>query len=169
MKRSGPPARRTKLERRTALQRSAPPVRSALPSAARRKPTASELFRQAGAQRRAVREEVLRRDGACLLLGGLAHPCHGPPEAHHLVKAHKRPVYELRGLVRLCRFHNMWVEDWPAAAHLLGLVVREGECLVQAWGRLHLHGLVPHWWDGSPAHLPDPDTQAEDHDDARDD
>lgn len=152
------PPRRTGLERSVALPRSAGP-RSG------RKPTASEVWRQAGAERRAVRDEVLARDGACLLRpragrDGGAGACFGRPEAHHLVKAHKRPLYVVAGLVRLCSRHNTWVEEWPALAHLLGLVVREGECLVEAWGRLHLHELVPHWWDGSPADLPDPDTRA---------
>lgn len=76
------------------------------------------------AARAAVRELVFRRDGRCLLVGVDGHACTGAPMTpHHLHKAGRGGPYTVDNLVTLCAGGNTWVEDHPADAARLGLVV----------------------------------------------
>lgn len=100
--------------------------------------------RAAGTEdRRAIRERVYARDGwRCRLLASVGAtyfsvnedglrgpyekvpPCFGPLTPHHLLKASAGGPYTLDNLVTLCAGHNTWVEDHPATATALGLVIR---------------------------------------------
>lgn len=103
------------------------------------------------AERVAVREFVARRDGHCVLAGYPYHvSCFGPSTPHHLRKASQGGGYDRVNIVALCAAGNTWVEDNPDAAHALGLVVRRGDTLDDAWDRLAAAGLVTYRPDGVP-------------------
>lgn len=110
-----------------------------------RKPLRRMSATQAKAQRAKapIREAVFARDRGCLLarhLGG----CFGELTAHHLRKDGQGGAYAEENLVTLCSFHNdTWVEGNPLEAHRLGLVVRRGETVADAWKRMREHHLVP--------------------------
>lgn len=69
--------------------------------------------------------------------------CMGPSTPHHLRKQSKeRGGWDLDNLLTLCARHNDWVENGdPALAYRLGLVVRDGEDVYQAWDRMVAAGL----------------------------
>lgn len=116
------------LERRTRLRRVSP----------KRKATT--------AARAEVWEQVQARDRGCLLDGhhGAHQPCRGGLTPHHLQKASQGGPYTVENIVALCAFHNGWVEDYPLTAHVLGLVVRQGETPALAWYRMWGHRLTEH-------------------------
>lgn len=90
-------------------------------------------------EHRVVRERVFRRDQwRCQLLAlDARHRCTGAPlTPHHLQKSWKGGPYEDHNLVTLCAGGNTWVEDHPDEAWPLGLVVREGESIDEAWARM---------------------------------
>lgn len=90
----------------------------------------------------AARAALYARDGmVCRLAGVLTGvPCFGRRATpHHLRKPGRS--WALDNLVVLCARHNEWVEDEPNAAHALGLVVRRGETVDDAWRRLAAAGL----------------------------
>lgn len=75
--------------------------------------------------RNKVRFEVFHRDDwRCQLRDGSAGQCFGPLTVHHLRKASQGGKYEASNLVTLCARHNDWVEDEPAKAYAMGLVIR---------------------------------------------
>lgn len=81
-------------------------------------------------ERARVREAVFRRDGWRCRLQGVAAggPCSGPLECHEMLKASQGAgTYAEENCCALCRGHNQWVEDHPALAHGLGLVIRRGD------------------------------------------
>ena len=83
------------------------------------------------------------RDGWTCRLRYAANPtCFGPLDPHHLKKASAGGTEAIEGLVWLCRTHNTAVEDHPDRAHALGLVVRFGDTLEDAWTRMHAAGLA---------------------------
>lgn len=72
-----------------------------------------------------VREAVFQRDGyRCQAPAGFAGSCFGPLTFHHLLKASQGGDYTVTNGLTLCAHHNGAVEDHPAEAHALGLVVR---------------------------------------------
>ena len=81
-----------------------------------------------------VVQAVFDRDHGCV-----AHrapgtpPCRGRVTPHHLRKEGQGGLWSLDNLVTLCQGHNGWVEDQPDAAHALGLVIRRGEDITDAW------------------------------------
>lgn len=102
-------------------------------------------------QARPVVDRMYERDGhRCLLEDrrDVAGPCAGRLTPHHLLKEGQGGTLMLDNLVTLCAHHNVWVEDHPPAAHMLGLVVRRGETLRDAWQRMRHAGLVP--WEHGP-------------------
>jgi 5-methylcytosine-specific restriction endonuclease McrA len=78
-------------------------------------------------RRREVREAVFRRDGGCILRNKSWGPCYGDLTLHHLLKASQGGAYTEANLVALCSHHNNAVEDFPEAAHSLGLVIKSWE------------------------------------------
>lgn len=89
-----------------------------------RLPAVSEKRREAWPAERAERAAVFARDKRCQLVDTIAGRCFGALTAHHLLKASGGGKYERSNLVTLCAFHNGWVEDHPAEAARLGLVIR---------------------------------------------
>jgi hypothetical protein len=84
-----------------------------------------------------IRERVFQRDlYLCRLspFGSLNQdgrdwgPCFGIPQTpHHLLKEVHGGEYTLDNLVTLCSGHNQMVEDYPDAAHAIGLVIYSWE------------------------------------------
>lgn len=108
--------------------------------------------RRAEAPARAVvREQVFARDGHRCRLAGIAGtgPCMGPLTPHHLEKAAQQGPYSVENMLTACAAHNDGFCETPEA-HPLGLVVRRGETLEQAWARLYLAGIVDYGPDGGP-------------------
>lgn len=110
--------------------------------------------RAEAADREAVRLEVFRRDGRCLLVGR-DHPgiprCVAPMSTvHHLRKAGQGGPYTAENLVMLCAGHNDWLETTQGArfGEDVGLVIRRGRTHDEAWRLLRAAGLVAYWWDG---------------------
>lgn len=104
--------------RRVALRRRTPIA----PQSARRRAVRSA--------RAAVAAQVFARDGGCVLSGGRwgrFPACFGRLTVHHVRKASQGGSYTAANLVALCVHHNDAVEDWPAEAHALGLVVKSWE------------------------------------------
>ncbi len=109
--------------------------------------------------RRLAVEDVVDRDGGCVaaarwfVVDGVdidAGPCFGRLTAHELRKRSQggdpRDVWNCSCL---CSGHNSWVEDEPAEAHALGLVVRGGESVADARARQKAAGVVGRggvWW-----------------------
>jgi hypothetical protein len=97
-----------------------------------RKPLRSVSKKRADAadERRAVREQVFERDGHMCVLkplvaDGSVPPCRGKRETfHHLEKASAGGDYTVENGVTLCAGHQVFVEDHPAEATGLGLVIR---------------------------------------------
>lgn len=111
--------------------------------------------RRATAARRVIRERVFARDGGCVLQpisGPYAPPgpCQGPLTPHHLLKASQGGPYTEENLVTLCSLHNTWVEDAPAEARTLGLVIARGVTAADAADLRAINRIAPHW-------RPDPD------------
>lgn len=79
------------------------------------------------AGRRAIREQVFERDGGCVMRDGRWGKCFGEPTFHHLLKASQGGKYTVENGICLCVGHNCKVEDEPAAAYALGLVVKSWE------------------------------------------
>lgn len=96
-----------------------------------------------------IRIAVFMRDGQCLLAKGLTgaiHVCSGERfTAHHLLKQSQGGDYSESNLVTLCARGNTWVEDNPDLAWHLGLVVRAGETIEEAWAKMRKAGLTT--WD----------------------
>ena len=107
-------------------------------------------MRRADAEKAAIRADVFDRDGACVLSNFAGHRCQGPPTPHHLKKASQGGGYTADNIVTLCSTGNTWVEDEPFAAHRLGLVVRHGDTLEDAWERMRAAGLVTYDPEGNP-------------------
>lgn len=115
--------RSSTLERRTGLRRTGW-LRS-IPPKKRRENRA----------KKAVREAVFARDGGCLLSpwaplnkeGRDWGPCLGPLTPHHLLKASQGGAFTEENLVTTCSMHNSMIEDFPDAAHSIGLVVKSWE------------------------------------------
>jgi 5-methylcytosine-specific restriction endonuclease McrA len=141
--------KRTPLVRRTGLRRTRP-LDAGAPVVRRRTGlspmSAKTKVRQA--ERAEIRERVFARDGhRCRLdpagyaesigrlmaVGLIPEPrtgvpaCHGALTPHHLLKASQGGAYTLDNLVTLCSMHNCWVEDHPAQARDLGLVIYSWE------------------------------------------
>lgn len=95
----------------------------------------------------------------CRLTGWeLAGSCVGVNTFHHIKKASAGGGWSLLGGVTLCSRHNGWVEDFPLAAHHLGLVCRNGDTLAECWERMAAAGLVDYGPDGAPLALRHPIT-----------
>lgn len=75
---------------------------------------------------RVVKAQVRARDGRCLLDRHDPTGCYGRLTYHHLVKASAGGKVTVENGVTLCVAHNGWVEDNPAEARRLGLVVIPG-------------------------------------------
>ena len=94
----------------------------------RRKPLnpVSAKKRAAAPERGAVREAVFERDGYRCRIGPLVPdvPCAGRLSPHHLRKASAGGKFDLDNLWTACIRHNDWVEDHPAQAGTLGLVIK---------------------------------------------
>lgn len=94
---------------------------------------------------------VFTRDGRCLLdhlqgerfEQGVVPPCFGRWTFHHLRKASALGKYRASNGACLCAGHNTWVETAPDLAHMLGLVVRNGEDHEEAAARRREHNLIP--------------------------
>lgn len=88
-------------------------------------PAQSRRVTAAQPQRRKVRTEVFERDGYVCALVRLkqGHRCLGGLTPHHLRKASAGGSYTADNLLTLCAFGNGWVEDNPAEARALGLVL----------------------------------------------
>lgn len=133
--------RRTSLVRHTELAHGG----SQLTRKTRLRP-ASKKKRKVRREAQPVVDAVFERDGACILRdhAHLAGRCFGEPKTpHHLRKQSAEPgQWPLDGLVTLCSFHNGdWVERNSDEAHALGLVVRNGESVYDAWARMVRAGL----------------------------
>lgn len=136
------------------LQRKTPLRATPLPRSRKPVKFVSDRRRAERGQRDAERLFVLSRDGGCLLRGRLdiPHWCSGGDSFHHIVKAWKRPPYDRRHGVCLCFFHNGLLEadaDFAAKGHELGLVVREGETVEEAWEKMRAAGLVGYGPEGT--------------------
>jgi 5-methylcytosine-specific restriction endonuclease McrA len=130
-------------------------------------PRASSLARRGGwkAKRSSPRVDewpeitaaVYARDGRCLLHGsGVGGGCFGKPlTPHHLRKSGQGGPDSVENVVALCAFHNDWVETAGKVAHLLGLVIRNGETWEDAWRRMRCNRLVSYGPDGAPTPYPD--------------
>ncbi len=75
--------------------------------------------------------------GTALVLG--VGPCFGPVHAHEILKRSQGgSITDTDNMIMLCNFHNGWVEDHPARAHVLGLVrhswEKSGESLTSGEG-----------------------------------
>lgn len=97
--------------------------------------------RRADAERRAVVYlRALERDRGCLLRALPGHECLGPLTPHHLRKASQGGAFEPENIVTLCALGNDEVEDHPAQAIEMGLVVNrfcdaeEAARRRRAWG-----------------------------------
>lgn len=98
-------------------------------------------------ERAEIRDRVFARDSyRCLLW--FDHNCEGGLTPHHLRKASQGGPYAVSNLVTLCAYANGLVEDEPDWTHRLGLVVRNGESLEEAWDRMHAAGLVRYGPEG---------------------
>lgn len=96
-------------------------------------PVSSRRKGQASARRAVVAEVVARDGGRCVpAFRGAPGACSGPLTAHELTKrSQMRDAHlDASNCVASCWFHNGWIEDHPADARALGLVV-------SAWERDH--------------------------------
>jgi hypothetical protein len=83
----------------------------------------------------AIWKRVQARDGGCLLHpsrplnkdGRDWGPCFGMETPHHLLKEKHGGKYTEENLRVLCVGHNDMVEDYPNAAHAIGLVIKSWE------------------------------------------
>lgn len=96
---------------------------------------------------RLVRAEVKDRDGGCVLRtiadsDPVARKCWGIDTYHHLHKAGQGGPTTLDNGVCLCAGHNVRVEDEPAWAKRVGLVVNMEIDPGEAWDRRQLAGLI---------------------------
>lgn len=134
--------RRTPLRRGASLQ-----ATSALSRTSRLKPRSAKRVTRNEENDAVVRAVVFARDGGrCVakpVADKLGGKCFGPLTPHHLIKASKGGAYSPEVLVSLCSFHNGMVEDRPATAHSLGLVVRSGETLEEAYEKMRAAGMRP--------------------------
>jgi hypothetical protein len=91
-----------------------------------------------------IRQAVYERDGGCLLRKWPgAGPCFGERTPHHLHKSGQQGEYSESNLVQICSSHNGgWIEDHPIEANELGLVVRAGETIEEAWAKMRKAGLT---------------------------
>lgn len=110
------------MERREPLRSDPAKVRAWQQRTRRRLSAKSDRRRQLDAQTADLRAGVARLP--CLLRHH--SPCAGPGTPHHLAKSSAGGPTTPDNLVPLCAFHNGWVEDHPAEARDLGLVVRAG-------------------------------------------
>jgi len=101
-------------------------------------------------RREDVRAAVYARDRGCVLARHVGHLCLGVLTPHHLKKAGQGGAYTVDNIVAVCSSGNVWVEDEPLAAHRLGLVVRHGDTLEEAWERMRTAGLVTYDPEGNP-------------------
>lgn len=128
------------------LRRSTPAQNDAWRRRAKRIKPVSDKRAAEHDERAEVRERVFRRDGYrcqwwtrvdALGLDGMRpihedrqmweavkRPCFGELTPHHLLKASAGGAYTEENLTTLCVFHNGAVEDHPALATALGLVIR---------------------------------------------
>jgi hypothetical protein len=150
MKRSGPPARKSRLERHTKLQPGKRlqsngnglvrkgdtpgrgPLRAKSPARAAEEPA-----------RAAVRAAVIERDGGCVLRPGTelhaqlvdaglerVAACFGGPSYHHRRKEGRGGAYSMANGRALCTHHNELLEADATFARWgrqVGLVVRRGD------------------------------------------
>ena len=118
LRRRKPLARRTPLVAHSTLRRSTSPMNQM-----------SKKRRGQLGDRRKVRQEVLDRDGQCVValwgldatLGG----CSGPLDVHEVQKRSRNPQAWLTAdlCVAICRRHHAWTEAEPAKATELGLLL----------------------------------------------
>lgn len=136
------------LQRRTPLGRGKPLRRDGEKARAwgnNRKPLRSKPKRRTPEEIR-VREAVFARDRyRCLLWGTrrLGTACAFEITPHHLLKEGQGGKYTEENLVTLCSVHNDAVEDHPAEALEIGLVVRPGVDHAEAARRRVSHSVVP--------------------------
>lgn len=153
--------RRVPLERRTPLARGesqlarSPLARTGGPE--RRAPLApvSAKRKAGGPERRAITEAVFSRDRRCLLAplaGRRVPPCFGPPTPHHIRKAGQGGGWTMQNIVKLCAFHNDWLEwhDGIIFGVPAGLICLRDSDLNACWDRLIRHGLVTYNPEGGP-------------------
>ena len=88
------------------------------------------------AEKARIKALVFHRDKRCILSpdrplnreGRDWGPCFGYPlTPHHLLKASQGGEYTEENLVTLCAGHNDMIEDYPTAAHAIGLVIKPWE------------------------------------------
>lgn len=143
MKRSGPIKRKTPLKRTDGLK--ADPAK-AQAWRQRSKPLRSRPKRRTPAEI-AVREAVFARDRyRCLLAGHgrvLGVACFGEITYHHLLKEGQGGAYTMENGATICCGHQGGIEDHPAEALELGLVVRPGVDHAEAERRRRAHSVVP--------------------------
>lgn len=103
-------------------------------------------------ERDEVRALVMARDMTCRMAGRWS--CYGGPTVHHLRKSSAGGPYDPHNLILLCQRCNDAVEsERPDEAHSLGLVVRMGETIGEAWQRMYEAGLSSSPEPGSPPSL----------------
>jgi 5-methylcytosine-specific restriction endonuclease McrA len=108
--------------------------RTELKRKGRLSPTSKKRVRELR-NRPAVRRRVFERDGGCVLSpygplnpdGQHWGPCLGELTPHHLRKASQGGAFTEENLRTLCATHNDMVEDFPAAAARIGLVIKSWE------------------------------------------
>lgn len=108
-------------------------------------PRASTKTRSRWMVDRQIRGEVEHRDGGCIVRFVTGHQhgtCFGPPTFHHLRKASAGGIVSHGNGVCLCAGHNTRVEDHPAWAKRIGLVVNDAITPAEAWDRRVTAGLV---------------------------
>lgn len=149
MKRSPPPARRTPLRAKTPTANGGAPRARANAAAGqphrKRIKHRSDKRAEAADAERDVRLAVFARDGHRCVLEGVDGwgACAGPLQFGHLRKAGQGGRYVESNAISQCALHNGEIENRPAEAHRLGLVVRAGETVESAWERMRAAGLVP--------------------------
>lgn len=120
MKRTGPPARRTPLDRGAPLDRSGR-LRSRSPRQADRYARIAEASR-----------EALERDGyRCQAVGLLPHDCHGRIDPSHIISKGASPEQadDPANILAICRTAHDWIGGHPKEARKLGLYGRWGDDL----------------------------------------
>lgn len=108
------------------LKRSAPEAIRAWRQRSKRLKPMSDKRRADLPRRKAVRAEVLARDGRCVAEGWRGE-CFGPLEFGHIVKASQGGAYETSNGWTVCDRHNILTELYRKEAEELGLVNVKGE------------------------------------------
>lgn len=141
------------LKRTTPLKRGKGLARSVLRSGGRLN-LVSPKRKALAADRHAAVGAVFARDGwrkvQGVWVGGRCIPaqvgapgrCYGPLTPHRLKKGSAGGGYTVENVVAACARMNDWIEDHPDEAHAMGLVVRQGETVEEAWRRMQAHGLL---------------------------